>query len=520
MNRDCTQLCVILADQLVAARQRDALVLQNNSQGSPVDIPPTGSILSSAYEQLRNAAEYSEEHLLLQRAIKRFCKLNLFVTGYKSQQIGRELLVELVHAGYLQSNVATSTVVQRIDHVIETHMQLYERLREARVGRDLAMDWILSFISVEAAYNLSPNSLQRATVLLGYSHFMGALNRDLFLDMEDSNNYELCVFVAVHQAIMKSDIDTVRRELFGLYKSPMNSVLEFRDFNEQVDRIFQSALTARLRRIISRNGAPFRILKSLVEAQHNLADVVRQPDVFLELYRSQIKKEYSAVHRRLNRGLIKSIAFLLISKALIGLAIEIPYDLIVYGGIVWLPLAVNLLFPALYMAALKIGLKSPSSTNAHKLQSYIESLLYGRADMKVIVPPKKRIGNFARVAYAVIFLVPIVLSVLILRAIGFNIVQMAIFFVFFSTATSLGFRLSAMIRDLEVIGHRTGFFASVHEFFYLPFIVTGQWISRKYSKVNFVARFLDVAIELPLKATLRLIRQWIGFLNEKREELY
>jgi hypothetical protein len=31
---------------------------------------------------------------------------------------------------------------------------------------------------------------------------------------------------------------------------------------------------------------------------------------------------------------------------------------------------------------------------------------------------------------------------------------------------------------------------------------------------------LDVAIELPLKTVLRLLRQWIRFLDEKHEELY
>jgi hypothetical protein len=49
--------------------------------------------------------------------------------------------------------------------------------------------------------------------------------------------------------------------------------------------------------------------------------------------------------------------------------------------------------------------------------------------------------------------------------------------------------------------------------------MVGQWISRKYARVNIVAHFLDVAIELPLKTVLRLLRQWTKFLNEKHDEL-
>ena len=55
--------------------------------------------------------------------------------------------------------------------------------------------------------------------------------------------------------------------------------------------------------------------------------------------------------------------------------------------------------------------------------------------------------------------------------------------------------------------------------FYLPFIVMGQWISSKYARANIVAYVLDVLVELPLKTVLRLVRQWVRFLNEKHEEI-
>ncbi len=83
---------------------------------------------------------------------------------------------------------------------------------------------------------------------------------------------------------------------------------------------------------------------------------------------------------------------------------------------------------------------------------------------------------------------------------------MLIFFFFFSTASFLGFRLSGLTRELVLTSRRTGLFASIWDFFYLPFIVIGQWVPRKYGKINAVGRILDVVIELPLKAVLRLTR--------------
>src|SRR4051812_28913385 len=110
MPEQISPLNELLQQQLAIAAQRDQHAANLNASGTPLEIPGTGKILSSAYEQLRNAAEYAEEHLLLQRAIKRFCKRNLFLTRHDTKGLGNELIVELVQAGYISgSRYSTGT---------------------------------------------------------------------------------------------------------------------------------------------------------------------------------------------------------------------------------------------------------------------------------------------------------------------------------------------------------------------------------------------------------------------------
>ena len=59
-----------------ALKQVDAVELYNEN-AIKVHVAGVGGTISTAYEQLRNAAEYTEEHLLLQRTIRRFYKRNL-----------------------------------------------------------------------------------------------------------------------------------------------------------------------------------------------------------------------------------------------------------------------------------------------------------------------------------------------------------------------------------------------------------------------------------------------------------
>ncbi len=520
MPEQSSSLNKLLIDQLVLARQRDQQANENNAKGVGVEVPVTGTVLSSAYEQLRNAAEYAEEHLLLQRAIKRFCKRNLFLAKQHADVLGRELIVELVQAGYLQNGRVGTETAGRLNQVIKEYMETYGHLRQARVDREIAMGWVLAFISVEIENLLNPHSQQQVTVYFAYQHFLQTIAKDQFTHLPESNSYELCMYIAVHQALLKSDADIVRHELFGLYQMSAQDIHGFKAFNEQIDKLYTSELTARLKRIISRYGAPFRVLKSLIDDRSNTPELLQDKQLFMDAYRVQINHEYKQVRRRLDRGLVKSIVFIIITKVIIGLAIEVPYDILVHGSVVILPLSVNLLFPPLYMASLQLSLKPPSASNAQTLYNYMETLLYGDGDIQIYAAEKRQESPATRFLYAIFFFIPVVLSVLLLQKIGFNFVQMIIFFIFFSTASFLGFRLSTMVRELELTSRQTGLLASLRDFFYLPFILSGQWLSRKYSKLNLVARFLDIAIELPLKAILRLVRQWIRFLNEKRDELY
>ncbi len=520
MSNEPSPLNELLRQQLLIAQKLDQEIIEDNATGVMLEVPNTGRLLSSAYEQLRNAAEYSEEHLLLQRAIKRFCYRNLFITRRRSQNLGTELIVELVQASYLRGDQISKQTAQKIDVLISKYMDAYAALRKTKHGGESAQDWVLALISSETENLLTPHHAQQATVYFAYHHFLESISRDQFVDYKASDRFEFCMFMAVHQALLKSDIDTVRYALNVLYQQNPDDVEGFRNLNSQIDLLFNDLMTLQLKRTVSRYGAPFRILKSMIEDRTDMLTILLNKQQFMDAYSWQVTLEYRQLHNRLNRLFVKSIVFLIISKFLIGIAIEVPYDLIVNGVVAFMPLTINLFFPPLYLASLRLSLHVPSKSNAKTIRNYMEKLLYENANTIIKVPRQRNSTFIVKFAILIAFLLPLAITVFILDRLGFNVVQMIIFFVFFSTASFLGFRLSVLIRELELTTRQTGLLASMRDFFYLPFILVGQWLSRKYSKINAVARLLDIGVELPLKTVLRLLRQWIRFLNEKHEELY
>lgn len=515
-------LLQLLQQQLEAAKVHDETIRAQNSSGQIMQIPGTGKAISSAYEQLRNAAEYTEEHLLLQRAIKRFYKRSLSFFSKRSVDNGEELIVELTQAGYLTDNQFSIETAARITELSNHYMQTYALLREAEVTREEADDWILSTMSVEIEAILNPHGKHNALAYVAYQHYLTMFNRDLFLVQGQETAYEISLYIAVHQALLKSDIANVRFDLIRMYQQSSQDLASFTEFNRTVTELFSSNLTARLKRAVSKHGAPLRILKSMTDDRSDLIDLLGNRELFLAAFDQQVSKEYKRVTSRLNRGIIKSIIFIFITKVLIGVGIEIPYDWFVVGYIAVLPLAINLLFPPFYMATLRLGLTVPSQANARALHDYIDIMLFGNQLPRMLTmrDQTRKVSAFRKLVYSLLFLIPFAIMVYILHLLHFNVVQMVIFFTFMSTASFLGFRLSSMIRELELMTSNNRILSTIRDFFYLPFILVGQWISSKYAKVNAVAHVLDIAIELPLKTILRLFRQWTRFLNEKHDEIY
>ena len=517
-------LLQLLEEQLLQARRQAETVHARNAKGPTIQIPGIGKTISSAYEQLRNAAEYTEEHLLLQRAIRRFYYRSLsFSARKKNGEIGEELIVELTQAGYIPNNTISNSTASAVTSLAEAYVETYRGLRDARISRDQAMGWVLDLLSVETEAILNPHEELAAVAYVAYQHYLNLFPREkLASKPEEAKQYEICLYIAVHLALLKSDRATVRHDLMRMYHQDKNDLQAFVTFNRAVDERYGARLTQKLKRAVSRYGAPMRVLKSMVEDRSDISELLPDREAFLSAYSHQISKEYRSVSKRLTKGIVKSIIFIFITKVIVGLAIEIPYDLLVIGHVAMLPLAINLLFPPLYMASLKLGLKTPSLANAEALRGYIDQAFYGDSQ-----PPAsslhlatKPIPGLAKFVYTLLFFIPFAVTVYVLSLLNFNIVQGVIFFLFLSTASFLGFRLSRMVRELELVTKQSNFLSTVRDFFYLPFIVVGQWISSKYSKVNVVAYMLDIMIELPLKTVLRLIRQWTRFLSERHDEMY
>jgi hypothetical protein len=499
------------ADALKTAATQNDIAAASQNTGEKVHVTGAGRTLTFAYEQLRNAAEYTEEHLLLQRAIQRFYKRIFLSRDSKLVSIsGEDLIIELTLAGYLENDTILSSVISEINALAADYYTAHTNYTKDA--------WTLDVLSVEVEKLLNSDLKRDVFAQFAYDHFLQTVDQTKLLG-KSVDDFEISLFVAVQRALLKSDPATIRTALLHRYQQKPNTAA-YAQTNEMIDKVLSSGTTDMIYRLVDRRGAPFRVLWRLIDEHENATVLLGSREQFLSAYESQIESEYSRINSRINKGIVKSVIFLVITKVLIGVSIEVPFDYYLHGQIIWMALAINLLFPPIYMILLRFTLRLPGGANTVALTDTIDNLLYSDSHVAASSNrPKHGFGLAFNVVYAFFFIVVFGGVSLALLAAGFSIVHLLIFFVFLSTASFLGFRLSHQIRELEVVDGQQNGVTIIRDFLYIPFVVVGRWMSEKYSRVNIVAMILDMAIELPLKTILHLIRQWGMFITSKKDAL-
>lgn len=523
-----SQLGASLIDSLQKIEAYEAAVLARREKDT-IHIPTVGSTISTAYEQLRNASEYSEGDLLQQRAIRRYLKRVLsFHAKVSTTHLADELVAELTQSEYLPNDHTTKSDVRAIAHDIKRYYNAYwdfAATHRSPAKRNEFQKWTLDVLSVRCEQTLQNHVRQ---LLFAHFAFMSLQDKlevkKLVKNREriDDQGLAIVLYAAIHRSLLKSDDATIRTALIDSYRQDIDNINDFEEFNQKVDRLLETKTLVYATRVVGKHGAPLRFIytgffrRDAPLTIHSL----KSPESLEQNLHRHIEQEYRSLNKRLDVGIVRSIIFLLITKGIVGFAIEVPYDILIAGVILWIPFLINLFFPALFIAVSRLTLSTPVDRNTTAVIHYVRSMLFeneGTIAQIRLQKEKKSVGF--NTLYAVTFLLVFAGLTYLLYMLEFNIVQGLIFFIFLSTASFLAFRLSRQIHELEVVNTQQGTISLIRDIIYMPFIYVGQQISYRYSKVNIVAMVLDILIELPLKTILRLVRQWTQFLNDKKDEL-
>lgn len=501
-----------------------------------IEVHDTVSNVAWAYEKLRQAIDYQDEHLLRKNAVERIIKRRL-VAGVTAEAIAEPLVMELIRGRYLPNNHLPTTIIQEAATVINAYIHLWTQVPTLADPResDRLFNWIVSLMAVQLNELFAPAAHSEALAAL----MLQVVHRDVAFAPEemDEQQKNTQLYIAIHRVLLKSDSGIISYHLF-LRQHPewadpdqvVTAALGHRlpEIKKEIDRQLLHPAGELVQRLMKKYAIIFTIFDDLAELHGPEAtEFFSQPDELVKEIKATYAKRRKTVTWRIARNIIRSIIYVFLTKMVLTLLVEMPLDKLIFGDQVSnLPLIINTSFPPFLLFFIGVTIRPPGKKNEEAVMKKVQDLVYRGDERHVLVKPRKPIRRnalftfFYRLIYGLTFILVFGGIITVLTYYHFTPISTAIFLLFLTIVSFFGIRVRLLAKELLVVDQRESIFTVLFDFFTVPILQVGRWIALRAPKVNVLIFFLDVIIEAPFKAFLEATEGFLGFLREKREEIY
>ncbi|OGY41092.1 MAG: hypothetical protein A2Y82_01675 [Candidatus Buchananbacteria bacterium RBG_13_36_9] len=519
-----------LLENLYTADAKDKIIKREGEEMIKVSIMT--SAIAFMYEKIRTIVDYSEDHLLRKNAIFRILKRR-FLEGGDYYKMAENILKELISAKYLENNKMPESKIVDIAKVIEKYDLLYTGVENHHGLRDALSlyDWILSLAACELEEAITPANKMKV-----FARFMHDEIKDRIEIVSERMTEEeknLQIFLAVNRSLIKSDRPMLEYLIIKLWHADWKNdyQLFLQQFIERIFEIKQSIngqinhkLSNKLLQYCRRYAMMIIIFRDVIYQDFKNARLLLDNPKLLETkIREVCQEKYDETRKRLKTHIGRAIIYVFLTKMLLALIVEIPFDMYILNTFSWMAAIINITFPPLLMVFIATTIRTPGEKNTQTMVKGIFDLLEGNlGEIQYIRDTKKRnwfVWLLLNSIYFITFLVPFALIIYFLYRIEFSILSIMLFLVFFSIVSFFGVRIRNSARELNVLKKRENIFGEIFDFFTLPFIRMGRFLSLNFSKINIFVFILDFLIEAPLKIILQGFEEWLAFFKEKKEDL-
>jgi len=546
------------AKKIFQAIYRDQQATANKGEESisKLQVSEVISKMAFYYEKIRNAVHYNEDHLLRKDAIERIFKRQLIIENSikfskgDSHVAARHLLMELIRAGYLPNNTLPETKVEEIAVVVEKYLTLRQLCTGEAASnfnffggkaKDKKFDsrfdltnWLIGLAAAEIEQHIDTDEVSKTIILVMY----GLLEKRL--DLPDSLPYKedlpIQLYLAIHRSLLKFDDAMLSLILLNYFngdwavatpKTVAQVAKNLGSLRELINKQLNHPLADQMVNIVSSHTVFFNILKDVVAEDPITVydEFFDDPKAFARRIKKTCIKRYAKAKTKLWSAAWRSIIYILLTKSIFAVILEIPASKLFGSVISPISLAINVIFPALllFFAVAVTGL--PGEENTKKIIAGIEEIVFLEKRQDDIIPIRKPLGrrrvmNFIfGLFYAVTFFISFGLIVWFLETIYFSWVSIVIFLFFLTFVSFFTIRIRRGAKEWVVIQSRDSLFRFLLDFFSMPIIATGKWLSGKFSQINVFIFILDFIIEAPFKIFVDIAEEWTKYVRERKARL-
>ena len=501
-----------------------------------ISVSQTVSFAAFLYEKMRNAVEFREEHLIRRAAVERMIKRRL-ILNENGRNLAEPLIKELLWASYYENNTIGEEKIGEIQTIIDKYFFIRNELTAGRHSgeQEKISNFILNVLASEIEENLASPFRQEA-----FNNYVYQILRPYIAQFNGQEERDIQIYIAVERTLAHSDDSLIRYHLLKLmipeivnltWQSSDIILPKLYDAYLRIEKDINHPLKDKIRNTIKKQIPPFLILRDIFEQNTvNIEKVIISEDNLKYKVDEVCRKRYDESRGRLSRTAVRSFIYILLTKVIFAFLLEIPYDLYVANSIQYLPIAINVVVPPVLMTLIILTVSVPGDDNTRKIYQLIRGIVDNDPDTPAvaskgisITKKSKTRGFIFTTLFSLIYLLTYFISfgsIIYLLTLGhFNPVSQGIFIFFVTLVTFFAYRVIQITQEYQVVSHE-GFFSTLSDFFFLPIIRVGQWLSGEVlQRFNVFIFVFDFIIEMPFKAIVEVLEEWVKFVRLKKEEI-
>lgn len=477
--------------------------------------------IAFAYERFRNTLEPDEADVLRRKAVARILSRRLELDDRNDYALTIALLQELVRAHYVSG--ASQSVVDRLTGEIKQVRLIHEQL-EATLR-----PWWLQVAAVSLDRELWPRQREEALVQLFYHDtYRRAVWSD---DVVVASDQPAQLYLACHRALFTSDNYEITYHYFlrfvpGWKTTPLTNlelatlVAKLPDFYRAMQIMLNHPARSRLVSLLRPLSVPYRLVRDLLDNSTvfptTTAAIAPAAQAVLAARRQRLRQ-------RIRRRAGHSILFLLLTKTVLALLIELPYDLLL-GTFHPLPLISNILVHPLLLLLFSTSVRLPGENNSQTAVDEVATIMTEPGPAKtVILTAPRRYGTITWAAFGV-FYAALFVSIfwglfMLLDRLNFSLVAIFFFVVFLGLVSFLAIRIRRSTDEIRALPKRDSALITIGTFLALPVLEFGSYLSRHIRQINLLLFLLDRILEAPFKLFIDIFEEWLVFVRDRKEEI-
>lgn len=500
------------------------------SRDRKISVNPVVSRVASIYEKLRSAMDYRDEEVILRAAIERILKRRILFGG-DPHTMSAPLVRELVWARYFPDESLSESLVEVVEERIELFLKLREKilLKHPSFKQKTVDEWTFHLMSSDLQNTLGPKKKKELMVNFMFNIMKQNIN---ILDVSEQIK-DIQVFIAVRKSYARDDLALLRYHLFTqifgkLTRENLERISD--DFLKAYKEINAQLSFPRKEKIVNYvkdKTVVFFILEDLLNLEKGgVRELFKDEQEFRRVVFTICEARYGGIASKVRRAILRSVIFLLFTKAFFAIAIEGTYETMLYGHIIWTSTVINIGVPPLLMAAVGLFIRPPGQENSKRVLRYIDMVLtdpeprFANPLAMKSNPEKKDpiLNSFFSFFWLLTFFLLFGLIVYVLNKLQFNILSMGIFMFFLAIVSFLSYRISQTANQYS-IEEKKNLITPITDFLFLPFVKVGRRLTDGIAQINVFLFIFDFIIEAPFKGLFGFFEQWFLFLQTKREEL-